>query len=194
VTVSVRPVDRDAVAHADDVAWLARIRTGDTHAFELLFRRYAEPLYDFAHGYVGSRDAAEEIVQELFVALWERRHQWEVRGSVATYLYRATRNGALNAVRDRRRGIAFRAALAGEPRREPPGVEQAIAAEELAVAVARVVDRLPDRCREVFRLNRHHHLTYAEVAQVLDLSVKTVEIHMARALRELRARLRAWRP
>jgi RNA polymerase sigma-70 factor (ECF subfamily) len=79
----------------------------------------------------------------------------------------------------------------GERAYEGPGIEQEVEAADLARAVARIVARLPERCREVFRLNRYHHLTYAEVAQVLNLSVKTVELHMARALRELRARMKA---
>ena len=168
-----------------DEALLERVRASDSVAFEQLFRRYAEPLYDCAYGYVASRDAAQEVVQQLFVELWERRRVWQVSGTVATYLYRAVRNGSLNALRDGRRRMRL-----GERAYEGPGIEQEVEAADLARAVARIVARLPERCREVFRLNRYHHLTYAEVAQVLNLSVKTVELHMARALRELRARIR----
>ncbi len=192
MTSSLQRVDVGPSAYADDAELLARIRTGDEAAFERLFRCYAESLYACAFGYVGSRDAAEEIVQQLFSTLWERRQIWQVSGTVATYLFRAVRNASLNALRDRRRNLAFRARLEGAAvvASPPPDVEQEIEAAELATAVARVVARLPERCREVFRLNRYHQLTYAEVAQVLEVSVKTVEIHMARALKELRARLR----
>ncbi|HWZ59069.1 MAG TPA: RNA polymerase sigma-70 factor [Gemmatimonadaceae bacterium] len=186
--------------HAEERAWLLRIRAGDAAAFELLFRRYAEALYDFVHGYVGSRDVAEEVVQQLFVRVWERRHVWEVQDSVASYLYRAARNGAHNAVRDHHRAHLFRAKLARTEEATPARTDDATASDralltsELATAVDRAVRRLPERCREVFRLNRYHHLTYPEVAQVLGLSVKTVEAHMARAFRELRSRLQDWRP
>jgi RNA polymerase sigma-70 factor (ECF subfamily) len=188
---SVQRVDVSPSVYADDVELLARIRAGDAVAFERLFRCYAESLYTCAYGYLGSRDAAEEIVQQLFSTLWERRQSWQVSGTVVTYLFRAVRNASLNALRDQRRNLAFRARLshAVSDAAQPPGIEQEIEAAELASAVARVVSRLPERCREVFRLNRYHQLTYAEVAQVLDVSVKTVEIHMARALKELRARL-----
>ncbi|HZS61609.1 MAG TPA: RNA polymerase sigma-70 factor [Gemmatimonadaceae bacterium] len=173
--------------HGDvgDEELLARVRAGDNRAFEQLFRRYAEPLYDCAYGYVGSRDVAQDVVQQLFVTLWERRRIWQVSGTVATYLYRAVRNGSLNALRSNRRRLAF-----GERISDVPGIEQELEAADLARAVARIVARLPERCREVFRLNRYHHLTYAEVAEVLNLSVKTVENHMARSLRELRSRLK----
>ncbi len=192
VTASLPHVDTHSSARAEDEALLARVRVGDHVAFEQLFRRYAEPLYECAYGYVGSRDAAQEIVQQLFVTLWERRRVWEVSGSVATYLYRATRNGSLNALRDGRRRLEFRASVLDAADAVAPRIEQDLAALELAQAVGKVVARLPERCREVFRLNRYHHLTYAEVAQVLGLSVKTVEIHMARALKELRLRLGGW--
>lgn len=185
-------VDVSPAVYADDAELLERVRGGDSQAFEWLFRRYAESLYTCAFGYVGSRDAAEEIVQQLFSTLWERRQMWQVSGTVATYLFRAVRNASLNALRDQRRSLTFRARLgvAVNDAPRPPDIEQEIEAAELATAVARVVARLPERCREVFRLNRYHQLTYAQVAQVLDVSVKTVEIHMARALKELRARLR----
>jgi RNA polymerase sigma-70 factor (ECF subfamily) len=171
---------------AGDEALLEQIRASDVGAFEQLFRRYAEPLYDCAYGYVGSRDVAQEVVQQLFVTLWERRRVWQVSGTVVTYLYRAVRNGSLNALREGRRRVPLIDRV-----HEAPGIEQEVEAADLARAVARIVARLPERCREVFRLNRYHHLTYAEVAQVLNLSVKTVELHMARALRELRSRLKA---
>ena len=171
---------------AGDETLLDQIRAGDVGAFEHLFRRYAEPLYDCAYGYVGSRDVAQEVVQQLFVTLWERRRVWQVSGTVATYLYRAVRNGSLNALRQNRRRVGL-----GERAHDAPSIELEVEAADLARVVARIVGRLPERCREVFRLNRYHHLTYAEVAQVLGLSVKTVELHMARALRELRARLKA---
>jgi RNA polymerase sigma-70 factor, ECF subfamily len=192
VTASLQPLQP---VQTSDEALLARVRAGDEPAFEQLFRRYAESLYDCAYGYVESRDAAQEIVQQLFATLWERRQQWDVPGTVVTYLFRAVRNASLNALRDRRRNLAFRARLSSAALDAPPpaGVDQEVEAAELAIAVARVVSRLPERCREVFRLNRYHQLSYAEVAQVMNVSVKTVEIHMARALRELRTRLEGWR-
>jgi RNA polymerase sigma-70 factor, ECF subfamily len=179
---------RVASVDADDEALLAQVRAGDDNAFEQLFRRYAESLYSCAYGYVDSRDTAQEIVQQLFATLWERRHIWHVSGTVATYLFRAVRNASLNALRDRRRNLTFRARLA-DVVTPAADVEQEMEAADLANAVHRVVARLPERCQEVFRLNRYHRLTYAEVADVLGLSVKTVEIHMARALKELRSTL-----
>jgi RNA polymerase sigma-70 factor (ECF subfamily) len=175
---------------AEDAAWFARARDGDEEAFEQLFRRYASSLREFAYSYVRSRELAEEVVQDLFIALWERRQTLTIRGAVASYLYGAVRNRSLSAKRVRRGSLAVRVPLSDDTQSPTPPVEEEIAAAELATAVSRIVGRLPKRCQEVFRLNRYHHLSYGQVAQVLGLSVKTVEIHMARAFRELRARIK----
>jgi RNA polymerase sigma-70 factor (ECF subfamily) len=86
--------------------------------------------------------------------------------------------------------LAFRVPLSDDTQSLTPPVDEEIAAAELATTVSRIIGRLPKRCQEVFRLNRYHHLSYGQVAQILGLSVKTVEVHMARAFRELRARIK----
>jgi RNA polymerase sigma-70 factor, ECF subfamily len=173
---------------AEDARWLDRARAGDESAFEQLFRRYAPSLREFAYRYVRSRDVAEEVVQDVFIALWEHRRTLKLRGAVASYLYGAVRNRSLNAMRSTR--LAFRVPLLNDEPSLAASVDEEIEAAELATMVSRIVGRLPKRCQEVFRLNRYHQLTYREVAQTLGLSIKTVEVHMARAFRELRARLK----
>lgn len=180
-----------------ELEWFERIRTGDEDAFEALFRAYAEPLGAFAYSYIDSRPAAQEIVQDLFARLWERRDSLEVPRSVHAYLYGATRNRAINYLRNRRVETTFlqRALWVGEargtgPRSVPP--EEELNAQALAAAVERAVAELPPRCREVFTLTRDHHMSYDEVAGVLHISSKTVEIHMGRALALLREKLRPW--
>src|SRR5687768_9126753 len=79
---------------ARDQGWVARIRVGDEQAFETLYRAYAESLRIFLSRSIGARDAAAEIVQDIFLAIWDHRTEWEVRGTVASYLFRAARNRA----------------------------------------------------------------------------------------------------
>ncbi len=180
-----------------ELAWLERARTGDEQAFEALFRAYVEPLCSFAYSYVESEPAAEEIVQDLFARLWERRESLEVPRNVQAYLYGATRNRAINYLRDARvettflqRALRIGQARAMAPRPAPP--EEELNARALAEAVERAVAELPPRCREVFVLTREQHLSYAEAAGVLHISPKTVEIHMGRALALLRDKLGPW--
>lgn len=183
---------------ARDRIWLERVRTGDVEAFEAIFRAYKNDLGAFVTSYLRSRAAAEEVIQELFLRLWEHRDEWEITVPLAIYLFRAARNGAISYLRHERVEARFRERVANgesegfEPR-QLPGADESADASDLEDAIMRAVDALPERCREVFRLNRYHHLSYAQVALVMQISVKTVEVQMGRALTALRVRLAAWR-
>ncbi|MFI5245890.1 MAG: RNA polymerase sigma-70 factor [Gemmatimonadales bacterium] len=170
------------------------MRTGDGRAFERLFRAYAAPLCDFALSYVRVREAAEEIVQDLFCWIWEQRFTLEMPYGVRPWLFTAVRNRSLNALRDRRVELSLheqvaRVALASAAV-DPP--DAGVTARDLAEAAARVVAAMPPRCREVYALIREQHLSHAETARVLGISPNTVEIHMTRALAFLRAGLAPW--
>ena len=192
------PLVHDPAARdARELAWFDGLRAGDARSFEALFRAYAEPLCSFAYSYVESESLAQEIVQDLFARLWERRETLERPRSVQAYLYGATRNRALNELRSRRvetaflrRALRLEGARASNARPVPP--EDDLNASTLAVAVERAVADLPPRCREVFTLTRDQYLTYAEAAEALGISPKTVEIHVGRALALLRQKLAGW--
>ena len=176
-------------------ALVAALRAGDERAFETLFRAYHAPLCSFAHRYVRAPDVAEELVQEVFLHLWQQRAAWEGRGALKTYLYTAVRNAAVSYLRHERvaqRRSAETLALFDRP---PLAADRAAASHETAAAVRAAVDRLPERCRLVFTLNREQGLTYTEIAATLGLSVKTVDTQMGRALKALRKYLGAhWPP
>ncbi len=168
-------------------ALIDRVRAGDYEAFLVLFRAYHAPLERFGERLTGSSDTAEDIVQDVFVAIWERRETWDVRSGVHRYLYGAVRNRAFDCARRRALEARSDRTLASED-----GQERAADPAELAevrAAVARAIERLPARCRAVYRLRHYHELTYAEIAHVLGLSVKTVEMHVSSALKALRGRL-----
>lgn len=178
----------------DDRALLGQMRAGDASAFAVLFERYYDALCAFAGGYAASEAEAEEIVEDVFVRVWELRERLEVRESLKTYLYTATRNRALNRLRDDRvrlRRIAEAAEDAAPPGmgQPMPAVDEELHAAEFARAVERAVAHLPERTRQVFLMHRQHGLSYAEIGAVLEISPKTVENLIGRALRELRARL-----
>lgn len=142
---------------------------------------------------VRSRPIAEEIVQDVMFELWKRRETMEQGGSPQAYLFRATRNRALNHIRHER---VEREGEQHITRHEPPEMlaHSLVVQDELAAAVERAVANLPGRCREVFELSRRHGLKYAEIATVLGISIKTVEAQMGNALRKLREELTAWLP
>jgi RNA polymerase sigma-70 factor (ECF subfamily) len=177
---------RPTVLPPDDAALVARIRLGDYAAFLALFRQYYAPLHRFGTRLTGSPDVADDLVQDVFVAVWERRTTWTVTSRVERYLYAAVRNRAFDDARRR----------AVEARIDPEfanGAECAatdsVEVMELRATVAHAIERLPHRCRAVYRLRHYYQLTNTEIAHVLGLSVKTVEMHVTAALRTLRGRL-----
>jgi RNA polymerase sigma-70 factor (ECF subfamily) len=164
-------------------------------SFEALFRAHHAALCTFAYRYVLARDIAEELVQEVFLYLWEHEMAWDDPHRAKAYLFTAVRNAALSYLRHE--GVAQRsegeivALYAGQATATP---DRELRTTELAQALQRAVAQLPERRRLVFTLSREQGLTYAEIAQVLSISVKTVEMQMGRAYRALRRQLAPYWP
>jgi len=174
---------------------LERLRSGDSTAFDEIFRAWYAPLVRLAEGMLRERAVAEEIVQDVLLELWRRRDRLAPDGSPQAYLFQSTRNRALNHLRHARVKQRTEPMVIGEvaPRTEP-GPDAQLVEQEIAVALRAAVDDLPPRCREVFELSRVHGLKYAEIAGTLGVSVKAVEAQMGKALRTLRERLSPWLP
>ncbi len=172
---------------------VAQIRDGNLAAFEVVYRAMHAPLVTFAMRYVGDGARAEELVQDLFVELWQRRTAWTVQGSLRSYLFAAARNRALNL---RRRDAVERdwaddeahdavRALHPAPTRPDVALEQ----EELQARLARALASLPERCALVMHLRWRDGLSYGEIAEVMGISTKGVENQLGRGLKALREKL-----
>lgn len=194
--VPIRSAERGAPdAGSAECGWAEAMRRGDDAAFEALFRAYYERLCAFAEGYVHSPEVAEELVENVFVHLWEQRRRCPegLRG----FLYVAVRNHAFKHLARER--VVQRTQAAGLQQRKsfgmgqpPAAADDQLYADELAAVVQRTIDQLPPRCREAFLLHRQHQMSYAEIAGHMGLSPRTVENHIARALRALRDSLARW--
>jgi len=167
---------------------LDRIRAGDEDAFEAFFRAWYPRLADYAFRMLDSRDAAEDVVQNLFVALWNRREGLPEGDKMAAYLHRAVRNRSLNQLRSRKTARRWLERVDPDPVAAPVA-ETVLEHEELTEVLRAALDTLSPRCREVFVLSRDQGLTYPAIADALGISVKTVETLMGRALKALRAEL-----
>ncbi len=177
--------------------WVARIRESDRAAFEALVRHYSDPLCAFIYNNTRDVEATKELTQDLFLWIWRHRHEWDVRGGLTTYLYRSARNRAISYLRHDRLERRWQEEMS---RQDDVGIERShtgasdndAGVSELSAAIDHAIRALPERCRQVFTLNRRHHLTYRQIAETLGISVKTVEVHMGRALASLRRQLSDW--
>ncbi len=182
-----------------DRTWAERVRSGDAVAYEAVFRATFRPLVGYVFRIVHSREIAEELVQEMFLSLWLRRATLEIAsGSLMSYLFTAARNRALahvrrERIRSRWAEREMSSAEIAEAERSTLVPDEA-GEVEFALAIRAAVDALPQRCRQVFRLSRERGLTYVEIAGELGIAVKTVESHMALALRTLRGKLQRFLP
>jgi RNA polymerase sigma-70 factor (ECF subfamily) len=169
---------------------LSRLRAGDVHAYETIFRRYHARLCAFAFGHLRNRADADEIVQELFIALWQKRGQIQVASSLRAYLFAAVRNRVLNrSARARLEQRWLEEATAEDidvPDAAEP-IDEVLNAAEIRARVETAIAALPPGCRRVLELRWYEQLSYAEIADVLGISIKGVENQLARARKTLRA-------
>lgn len=174
---------------AEEEHWIKAIRADDKGAFKRMFGVWYDPLLRFAFRYVNSEVIAEGLVQNVFLWIWENRKEWHVEGKLNTYLFRAVKYKAMDYWRHERtreqylkRFSESRASYIDPVPYEPDESEFVRAAQQ-------AIEYLPERARMVYKLSRLEGLTYCEIAEVLEISPKTVETHMSRALDFLRKRL-----
>jgi RNA polymerase sigma-70 factor, ECF subfamily len=162
------------------------IRKGDEAAFSRLFDGYYAALCFFAAKYLGDMDLSRSLVQQVFVDLWVKREKTDIAISVKSYLYRSVKNRCIDHLRKERNTSEISKSVENfsqMPFRDL--VEEA----ELNDRINASINKLPEKCREVFLLCRFEGLKYAEIAQKLNISVKTVEMQMGIALKKLRESL-----
>lgn len=168
---------------------LQSLRQGQQEALRQLFERYYEDLVRRLYRLIPDQSTAEDLVQEVFVRLWEKRAELDIRQSLGAYLHRMAVNRALSYLRKqktRRESYPKEAPKVGISAQ----AEQDLAAEELRQKIRRALQDLPARCREVFVLSRYEQLTYRQIAERLDISVKTVENQLSKALKIMRRHLK----
>lgn len=189
--------DRSSPTTAREREWIGAIRAGDQRAFEAMFRAYYPSLCAYAGRLVRGHGSAEELVQDVLLRVWRNRERWDVSGSLAGYLFRSVRNHAVSFLRHDRLEHDWRewVALADAPpaivgQSRPADAE--VRAGELAEAIERIIATLAPRCREAYLLRRQQHLSYVEIAAIMGISPKTVEVQIGAALRALRAGLSDW--
>jgi RNA polymerase sigma-70 factor (family 1) len=173
--------------------WLYAFSRGDKAAFENIFKQYYHPLCRYAATLTLSNEEAEDIVQRVFVKIWEQREKLNIHSSLKSYLYKMVQHHFLNDLRRNKLRTTHEDAMKTEKNDQlSAGLE--IESAELKKKIQAVFEKLPEQCRLVFRLSRVEELRYKEIAEVLGISIKTVENQMGKALKIMRAELADYLP
>ena len=184
-----------------EIRQIAQIRAGNGEAFEALFRTHEPLVYGVCLSIVSIPDIARDLTQDLFCDLWDRRKALTPRASLKAYLAGAARNRAITWIRKSRAQASFddwevaHGAGRAERRIRPQSQatpREALQHQDLQQALRQAIQELPSRRRLVYTMARYEHMSYAEIAAAMDISINTVKTQMGRALKFLRQRLKVY--
>jgi RNA polymerase sigma-70 factor (ECF subfamily) len=161
------------------------IKKGDQQALEELFEKYYYQLCDFAFQYVRSVNLTEEVVSDIFLKIWKKREDLTISGNFKGYLFTAVRNQSLNYIKKEQRPLD---SLDDRPR--PPAStdyqpDEKLLFKELTNRIETLINSLPPRRRRIFKLSRLEGFTYREIADMLSISIHTVQNQMVQAVKQL---------
>jgi len=174
----------------DEASLLALQRTDENAFMEGVFRRYYTPLGRTVNRMVNDPQATDDILQDVFLKIWHNRQSLSFTYSIKSYLYRAAINAALNYLEKSKRTVGLEDGEFAEPTAE--GAEDALHLREVESRVQAAIDTLPPACKTIFVLSRYEEMSYKEIAESMQISVKTVENQMGKALRQLKQHLSAY--
>lgn len=174
----------------EDKILVSKVIQDDKVAFQQLFNKYAERIYYFSMRYVKNREEAEEIAQEVFVRVWLRRFDLKEDLSFSSYIFMIAKNALIDLIRKKQKETDFY-------KNNPPSIEMYSAPSddsmeynELAAIIDRSIDDLPQKRKQIYLLSRDEGLTYKQISEKLNISIKTVETHMRLALQQLKSSVR----
>ncbi len=168
------------------------LKEGDKKVFEEIYRLYFVPLAYYCVAYTGNMEDAEEIVQSVFLKLWVRKNEIVIDTSLRAYLYKAVQNEAINLLNHNKIKSKYKSHVERLNKNAFENVQHKMENDELERIIRRAMLALPEKRRRIFELSRFEGLKYAEIAERLSLSVKTVEAQMSKALKTLRKALKEY--
>ena len=172
----------------EDATIYEQIRLGDEQAFETLFKKYYTRLCHFVFQYVNNLPDAEEIAQETYLQIWDKREELEINTSIKSYIYASAKNKALNHVRNSNRRKGHLSVISSHRSQD---VEEAneLSVNEIKDQLFVALENLPPKCRKIFQMSRLEGLKHKEIAEQLGIKIKTVENQIGIALRHLKEKL-----
>lgn len=173
-----------------DTILIDRLKKGDKAAFDELFRSHYKYLVVIAHKYLNDTDGARDMVQDVFLDIWNRRESLKIDQSAKFFLRRAVINKCLARKRKSER-ITVNSELVSIDNRGDNSTTDQVAFNDINDFVNNVINELPERCREVFILSRKMEMSHKEIAAKLNISTKTIENQMTKALKIMRVELKS---
>lgn len=168
-----------------DITLLQRLKKGDKKALTELYNSYWKPLYISSYNLLKEKELCEEIIQDVFIDFWNQRDKLQIKISVKSYLYACVRYKVFNEFRKTKmKNIELFEDLNDRFQYATP--ETKVMHQELVLQVETIVNTLPKKCQEVYRLSREKQLSHKEIAKKLNISTKTIENHITHALKILR--------
>ena len=167
-----------------DEELLIRMRNNNEEALAILYRRYWEILFRKAYALLKDEPACEDIIQEIFVRIWNNRHSLVITASLSAYLSASVRYEVIRKIKAGKVHADAFAALANQY--QQVSSQEQIEQKELIDHINSIVNQLSAKCKQVYKLSREEQMSHKEIAALLQISPKTVENHLTKALRELR--------
>lgn len=165
------------------------VQTYNDVAFEQLFKAHYRALHTYANMLLKDMDIAEEVVQSMFLKLWEKRELLDVQTSVKAYLYKCVYNDSLNLLKHEHVKSKYQDFTVHTMNVHHEAASHKVELSELQKELRLAMEALPEQCRIIFQMSRFEELKYKEIAERLGISIKTVENQMGKALRILRLKL-----
>lgn len=170
-----------------DMQLIDRLKSGDESALAAIYKKYWQQLFMAAYNVLKDKQVCEDVIQELFIKLWNCRSNIQITVSLKAYLHASVR---YEVYRQLRAGVVTSDVFDDlASRLQSPASYENLEYKELVSQVNSVVETLPEKCREVYRLSREEYLTHKQIASQLNISTKTVENHLTKALKLLRGSL-----
>jgi RNA polymerase sigma-70 factor, ECF subfamily len=176
----------------ENIELVLNLKKGDARSLELLFRRLYPQMCAFANKYLHDLDETEEIVQEVFYRIWKNRKNLDENQSIKAYLFTAVKNSCFSFLEHQKVKDKYSALLEYVYKTSETDslFQDSLIATELEKDFSKALEKLPPDCRKIFELSRFEGLKYHEIAERLNISIKTVETQMSRALARLRLQLK----
>ena len=172
-----------------DARLAALLKEGDQSAYTEIFQRYKRILYKHAFRMLEDQDDANDVIQDVFLALWQKRESLTIKGSLAAYLYQSVRNRIFDRITHQKVIARYIASIRDFMEAGQWITEEELRAKELAAIIETEIAALPRKMREVFELSRQEELSYKEIARKLNISDKTVKQQVHNAVKILRLKV-----